>query len=124
MVEANTRVADAPEGASRSSGLGLVPADLLDRVVSYFNPRQVLLFGSRARGEATRDSDIDLLVILDDDASPEHLTLTAGWEARRGYNEPADVIPMRQFAYERRSRIVGTLAYEARLDGIPVYDRD
>ena len=39
----------------------LVPRRLLDPVVEYFKPQRVILFGSRARGEATRDSDIDLL---------------------------------------------------------------
>ncbi len=45
----------------------LVPADLLDRVVAYFHPCRVILFGSRARGEAGPDSDFDLLVIVDDE---------------------------------------------------------
>ena len=45
-----------------------VPADLLQSVVAYFGPRQVILFGSHARGEAGPDSDIDLVVVLDDDA--------------------------------------------------------
>ena len=51
-----------------------VPRDLLDPIVAYFKPQRVILFGSRARGEATRDSDIDLLVVVDDDKSPEKLT--------------------------------------------------
>jgi predicted nucleotidyltransferase len=46
----------------------LVPPELLNRVVDYFHPRRVVLFGSRARGESGPDSDIDLIVILDDDA--------------------------------------------------------
>ena len=29
----------------------LVPPELLNRVVDYFHPRRVVLFGSRARGE-------------------------------------------------------------------------
>ena len=102
----------------------LVPRDLLDRVVSYFRPVRVLLFGSRARREATADSDTDLMVILDDDAPAHHATLQAGWEARRGYDEPADVIPVRQSAYQRRAKIVGTLAYEVSQDGVSVYERD
>lgn len=100
-----------------------VPPELLDRIVDYFNPRRVVLFGSRARGDAGPDSDIDLLVILDDDAPADRLTLRAGWEARRGYEHAADVIPVREGVYRRRSRIVGTLAYEAAIDGIPVYER-
>jgi predicted nucleotidyltransferase len=45
-----------------------VPAELLRAVVAYFRPRQVILFGSHARGDAGGDSDIDLAVVLDDSA--------------------------------------------------------
>ena len=36
-------------------------------VYDALNPRSVILFGSRARGDFRRDSDVDLLVITDDD---------------------------------------------------------
>jgi hypothetical protein len=101
----------------------LVPPELLNRVVDYFHPRRVVLFGSRARGESGLDSDIDLLVILDDDAPADKLTLRAGWESRRGYDRPADVIPVRDAVYRRKAKIAGTLAYEAEIDGIAVYER-
>ena len=101
----------------------LVPPELLDRVVDFFHPRRIVLFGSRARGRSGPDSDIDLLVILDDDAPAEKLTLRAGWESRRGYDHPADVIPVREAVYRRRAKITGTLAYEAEIDGIAVYER-
>jgi predicted nucleotidyltransferase len=101
----------------------LVPPELLNRVVDYFLPRRVVLFGSRARGESGPDSDIDLLVILDDDAPADRLTLRSGWESRRGYDYPVDVIPVREAVYRRRGKIAGTLAYEAEIDGIAVYDR-
>lgn len=35
----------------------------IDRIVATAKPSQVWLFGSHARGEATEDSDLDLLVI-------------------------------------------------------------
>ncbi len=34
-----------------------------------FRPQRVILFGSYARGQATDDSDVDLLVIMDHDKS-------------------------------------------------------
>jgi uncharacterized protein len=101
----------------------LVPAELLDRVVSYFHPRRVILFGSQARRQSGPDSDFDLLVILDDDAPADRLTLKAGWEARRGYDRAVDIIPVRDAVYRRRARIAGTLAYEAEIDGVAVYGR-
>ena len=102
----------------------LVPAELLDPVVAYFNPRRVILFGSAARGEADLDSDIDLLVILDDDTPSERLTFRAGDEARRSYTRrPADVIPCREATYEAKRRIAGTLPYAAEREGVVVYER-
>jgi uncharacterized protein len=34
------------------------------RIAQAYRPRRILLFGSYARGTPTRDSDVDLLVIL------------------------------------------------------------
>jgi hypothetical protein len=80
----------------------------------------VILFGSRARGDATRDSDIDLLVIVDDDTPPEKLIWRAGYEAHRS-RRAADVFPIRAETFERERAIANTLAAEADADGIVVY---
>ena len=37
----------------------------LRRVQKKYHPQQVILFGSFARGEARRDSDVDILVVSD-----------------------------------------------------------
>jgi HEPN domain-containing protein len=98
-----------------------VPRALLDSVVEYFRPQRVILFGSTARGEAGRDSDIDLLVIVDDDTPPEKMTARAAHQARGSYKHPADLMPMRAGAFERNRTVIGTLAAEADIDGIVVY---
>lgn len=36
---------------------------LTRRIVEHFHPRRIILFGSRARGEARDTSDYDLLII-------------------------------------------------------------
>lgn len=36
-------------------------------IVSAYQPARVILFGSQARGDAVPDSDVDLLVVFDDD---------------------------------------------------------
>jgi predicted nucleotidyltransferase len=35
-----------------------------ERVAAEFHPERIILFGSYARGEATPDSDVDMLVIM------------------------------------------------------------
>ena len=104
-------------------GKPLVPSELLDRVVAYFQPRRVILFGSTARGEAGPDSDIDLLVVVDDETPDDKVTIRAGFESRRGYNDPADVFPVREATFQRKCRIAGTLSRAATLEGIVVYQR-
>ena len=99
----------------------LVPPELLDRVVRYFEPQAVILFGSHARGEAGPDSDYDLLVILDDDAPPEKRTLRAGWEARRGWFGSADIVPCRRSWFEDKRDVVNSLAWIAANEGVVVY---
>ena len=37
---------------------------MTERIVRDFDPLQIILFGSQARGDADRDSDIDLLVVF------------------------------------------------------------
>ncbi len=34
------------------------------RIAEQFDPEQIILFGSRARGRPRRDSDVDLLVVM------------------------------------------------------------
>src|SRR5689334_5464702 len=99
------------------------PAALLDAVVAYFKPLRVILFGSHARGGADPDSDYDLLVVVDEDTPPERLRLAAGYEARRGFQRPADVVPCRESTFRRRARVPGTLCYAAATEGIVVYER-
>ena len=37
---------------------------MTDRIVRDFNPEQIILFGSHARGDAHAHSDVDLLVVF------------------------------------------------------------
>jgi predicted nucleotidyltransferase len=70
----------------------LVPPELLDPVVAYFKPRRVILFGSRARGDHGPDSDIDRLVVVDDDTPAEKVTLKAGFQSLTLIARPSDML--------------------------------
>ena len=39
-------------------------------IVREIHPAQIILFGSRARGEASADSDVDLLIVQDEEFGP------------------------------------------------------
>lgn len=106
-----------------SSPAGLVPRALLDQVVAYFDPVEVILFGSRAQGRAREGSDIDLLVLLDDTAPAGKLTHTALYEARRGFRQAVDLLACREGEYRTRSRVPGSLPHRVATEGVVVYRR-
>ena len=39
--------------------------EVLPRLVARYQPSRVLVFGSRARGDALRDSDLDVLIVAE-----------------------------------------------------------
>ena len=41
--------------------------EITRRLVDYFHPERVYLFGSAARGDASPDSDVDLLIVAPSD---------------------------------------------------------
>ncbi|MFA5815736.1 MAG: nucleotidyltransferase domain-containing protein [Bacteroidales bacterium] len=45
--------------------------EIVLRIANSFNPEQIILFGSYAKGTPNKDSDLDLLIIQDTDL-PRH----------------------------------------------------
>jgi predicted nucleotidyltransferase len=80
------------------------------------SPAKVILFGSAARGELTRDSDLDFLVIERDVknrvAEAVRLRDAVG---RIGW--PVDVIVMDEDLAERRAKVRGTMVHHALQEG-------
>jgi uncharacterized protein len=100
-----------------------IPPELLNSVVSFFHPRRVILCGSMAHGSAGLDSDIDLVVELDDDTPLEMMSAKAILAAREGYHDPVDIIPYRTSILASRARAIGSFAHTVLRDGVTVYER-
>jgi len=96
---------------------------LLDRIVARWTPQQVWLFGSRARGDSTPDSDWDLFVVVDDSAADDDLDPGVGRRLRRECGVRADVIPWRASEFAEFRSTPNTLAYSVAKDGVLLHER-
>ena len=79
--------------------------EITRRLVEFYRPVRVYLFGSAARGDSGPDSDLDFLVVLPDDAPKEQLRGGA-YSQLRDIREAVDVIPWRQTDFEGRAAYV------------------
>ena len=65
--------------------------DIVQRILSVTQPEKIILFGSYARGDATEESDIDILVIQHSDL-PRYKRATPIRLALRGLFPSKDIV--------------------------------
>ncbi len=92
------------------------------RIAERFAPEQIILFGSRARGEATADSDADLLVVMQVLGSRREAAVAIDL-VLTGIPVPTDVIVVTPKDIEKWGNTMGTLIYEAVHEGKVIYER-
>lgn len=95
---------------------------ITERIVEHFQPLQLVLFGSQARGDAHANSDIDLLVVL---AQVEDQRKTAIAIRRVLADLPIakDIIVTTPDEISRRGFLIGTVLRQALQEGKVVYER-
>ena len=96
--------------------------EITRRIVAVSDPQQIILFGSQARGEAGPDSDLDLLVIKDEVASPRAEAARI-YRALAGLSTPVDVVVARSDYVRRHRDVIGTVVRPALREGRVLYVR-
>lgn len=95
--------------------------EIVRRVLSVANPDKIILFGSAAKGEMTRDSDIDLLVVESEieDRDAEYVRIR---RALGNMGFPFDIVFITTEWFEASKNVIGGIAYSANKHGRVVYD--
>ncbi|MDI9583518.1 MAG: nucleotidyltransferase domain-containing protein [Acidobacteriota bacterium] len=65
--------------------------EIVRRIVEVADPDRIILFGSRARGDAREDSDYDVLVVADCDL-PQYARTVPIYRATSRITEPVDIV--------------------------------
>jgi len=93
------------------------------RLVKQFNPEQIILFASQARGTAGPDSDVDLMVVMPLKRSQKAATEIAMGVALHDVRVPKDIIVVTPDEVAQKRYIIGTLVYPALREGQLLYVR-
>ena len=96
--------------------------DVVRRIVESARPEKIILFGSRARGSARRDSDFDLIVIKQT-AESVAARDAALYLALAGLNAPVDVMTYTPEEVEDWSSVPDAFITTAVREGRVLYER-
>ena len=107
-----------------------VTDDLLDRmvraIVDAVDPEQVILFGSRARGDAGEASDVDLIVVESEPfgkTRSRRLEAVRLWRALSSFVVPKDILVYSRDEVEHWRRSPNHVLGQALREGALLYER-
>ena len=95
---------------------------MVERLVDHFDPDQIILFGSQARGTAMPGSDVDLLVIMPVIGSKREKRVEMR-VALHDITVPKDILLATPEEVLRDKDLVGTLIRPALREGRVLYAR-
>ena len=96
--------------------------NLVRRIAGQFFPDKIILFGSRARGDAHPDSDIDLLVLFSEVADPNKRAAEL-YRSLADFTRPMDIVVSTSSRFERYRNVVNTVYWPASREGKVLYER-
>jgi len=96
--------------------------ELVQRIVKVADPDKIILFGSAARGEMGRHSDVDLLVVKSGCVHRRKLAQEI-YKSLLGVGLPVDVVVVTPEDIERYRDAIGLVIEPAVREGKVVYDK-
>jgi predicted nucleotidyltransferase len=84
-------------------------AQIIERLIDAYEPERIYLFGSKARGDHSADSDFDVLVVVPDTAPLHRKRSRLAYEVLRGTGTAADVLVWSHSAFESRVHLAASL---------------
>lgn len=95
-------------------------AEIVRRLVSELSPLSIYLFGSQLYGTPHVDSDIDIMVVVDDVTAGVDLH-RRGYECLRGLGLPVELHICDRTRFNTWAQVVGTLQREIQRKGRLLY---
>jgi len=98
-----------------------VASDMAAVIVDAAHPKRVILFGSRARGDATAESDFDLMVV-EEQPGDRYQEMVRLRRLLRGFRVSVDVLVVSENKYEYWRDTPGNVYHQAATEGVTLYE--
>ena len=100
--------------------------DMVKAIVEEVAPERIILFGSRARGQAPPDSDVDLVIIEKEPFGPLRSRRQEIARIRRAlhpFRIPKDILVFSQDELDKWRHAINHVLYDAVHEGKHLYER-
>lgn len=91
------------------------------RLAEATKAEAIVLFGSRARGDARPESDWDLCIVLPDDIEPGKFNPGSLWSLCLAGDEAVQVYPIRRSVFEEKRHERNSVSHDVYQDGVILY---
>lgn len=95
--------------------------EVKNKLIKTYDPLAIYLFGSYAWGKPEEDSDLDLLVVVDDFKKDKYSDMVEGYKALAGMGIPKDIILYTKPQFDEASRDITTFCYKIVKKGKKIY---
>ena len=95
--------------------------EIIDRLVEALHPQEIYVFGSQATGKTHEHSDLDLFIVVDDDAGDLHELAGRGYIALPATPLSVDLVLYRRRSVQKWAPVKFSLPYEVQKKGKLIY---
>jgi predicted nucleotidyltransferase len=97
--------------------------EIKKRIVQAFDPFEIYLFGSYAWGHPSEESDLDLLIVVDQLKQKQWQAQSLGYEILFDLNIPKDIVVFPKHEFDQRSKNISSLFHKIKEKGVRIYAR-
>jgi predicted nucleotidyltransferase len=95
---------------------------VVQRLIEVASPKKIILFGSYVRGDATRDSDLDVLVVTSHEVESPRRESVRLRNSLSDINMPMDIVVVPFSRFQTLRQKLGLIYREADRHGEVVYE--
>lgn len=95
---------------------------VVKRIIQVSKPKKLILFGSYARQQLHRDSDLDVLVVVSDEVTDPRQESVRIRQSLRGIFMPMDILVVSEGRFKQLAEVPGLIYREVIRTGTVVYE--